>query len=132
MSLLCNMLPQFVIAFLLRSKCLLILWLQSPFTVILEPKKIKSVTPSTFSPSTCYEVIGPDAMILAFEWWILRHLFPFSSFTFIKRIFSSPSCSSIRVVSSAYLRLFIYVPVVLILAHDSSSLHFTWFTLHVS
>ena len=67
MSLLYNMLSRFVIAFLPRSKCLLILWLHSPSAVILEPKKIKSVTVSTFSPSICHEVMGPDAMILVFE-----------------------------------------------------------------
>ena len=66
MSLLFNMLCWFVIAFLSRSKRLLISWLQSLFTVIWEPKKIKSVTVSTFSPSICHEVIGPDAMILVF------------------------------------------------------------------
>ena len=66
MSLLFNMLSSFVIAFLPRSKCLLILWLQAPSTVILEPKKIKSVTVSTFFPSVCHEVIGPDAMIFIF------------------------------------------------------------------
>ena len=53
MSLLFNMLSRFVIAFLPRSKCLLISWLQSPSAMILEPKKIKSVTVSTFSPSIC-------------------------------------------------------------------------------
>ena len=58
MSLLFNTLSRFAIAFLLRSKCLLISWLQSPFTVILEPKKIKSVTVSTFSPSIRHEVMG--------------------------------------------------------------------------
>ena len=63
MSLLFNMLSRLVIAFLPRSKCLLISWLQSPPTVILEPKKIKSVTVSIVSPSTCREVIRPDAMI---------------------------------------------------------------------
>ena len=67
MSLLFNMLSRFVIAFLPRSKHLLISWLQSPFTVILEPKKMKSVTVSTFSPLICHEVMGPDAMILVFE-----------------------------------------------------------------
>jgi len=67
MSLLFNMLSRFVIAFLLRSKCLLISWLQSPSAVILEPKKIKSVTISIFSPSICHEVMGPDAMIFVFE-----------------------------------------------------------------
>ena len=61
------MLSRFVIAFLPRSKYLLILWLQSPFTVILEPKKIKSVTVSTVSPSICHEVLEPDAMILVFR-----------------------------------------------------------------
>ena len=64
MSLLFNMLSRLVIAFLPRSKCLLISWLQSPSTVILEPKKIKSVMVSIVSPSICHEVMGPDAMIL--------------------------------------------------------------------
>ena len=66
MSLLFNMLSRLVIAFLPRTKCLLISWLQSPSAVILEPKKIKSVTFSTASPSVCHEVMGPDAMILVF------------------------------------------------------------------
>ena len=61
-----NMLSRLVIAFLPRSKCLLILWLQSPSAVILEPKKIKSDTVSTGSPSICHEVRGPDTMILVF------------------------------------------------------------------
>ena len=65
-SLLFNTLSRFVIAFLLRSKCLLISWLQSLSTVILEPKKIKSVMVSTFSLSICHEVKGPDAMIVSF------------------------------------------------------------------
>ena len=64
MSLLFNMLPRLVITFLLRSKCLLISWFQSPSAVILEPQKIKSV--STVSPSICHEVMGPNAMILVF------------------------------------------------------------------
>ena len=58
MSVLFNMLSRFVIVFLPRSKCLLISWLQSPSAVILEPKKIKSVTVSAFSPSICHEVMG--------------------------------------------------------------------------
>ena len=67
MSLLFNMLSRFVIAFLPRSKCLLISWLQSPSAVILEPKKIRSVAASTFYPSEiCREVMGLDAMTLAF------------------------------------------------------------------
>ena len=103
MSLLFNMLSRFVIAFLSRSKCLLISWLQSLFAVILEPKKIKSVTASTFSPSICREVMGPDVMILIFL--MLSQFFSLSSFTIIKRLFSSSSLSAIRLVSSAYLRL---------------------------
>ena len=61
------MLSRLVIAFLPRSKRLLISWLQLPPTVILEPKKIKSVTVSIVSPSICHEVRGPDTMILALE-----------------------------------------------------------------
>ena len=67
MSLLFNTLSRFVIAFLPRSKHLLISWLQSPSTMILEPKKIKSVTVSTFSPSICHDVMGREAMILVLE-----------------------------------------------------------------
>ena len=63
MSLLFNMLSRFVIAFLPRRKCLLISWLQLLSTVILEAKKIKSVTVSIISPSICNEVMGLDAMI---------------------------------------------------------------------
>ena len=67
MSLYFNTLSRFVIAFLPRNKQLLISWLQSPSTVILEPKKIKPVTVSIFTPSICLEVMGPDARILVFE-----------------------------------------------------------------
>ena len=66
MSLLFNMLSRMIIAFLPRSKHLLISWLQSPSAVILEPKKIKSVTISIVSSFICYEVMGPDAKILVF------------------------------------------------------------------
>ena len=66
MSLLFNMLSRLVIAFLPRRKHLLISWLQSPSAVILEPKKIKSVTVSIVSPSICHEAMGLDAMILIF------------------------------------------------------------------
>ena len=69
MSLLCNTLSKFVIDFLPRSKQLWISWLRSPSTLILEPKKIKSVRASPFSPSLCHEVMGSDAMILVF--WML-------------------------------------------------------------
>ena len=66
MSLLFNMLSRLTITFLPRSKHLLISWLQSPSAVILEPKKIKSLTVSILSPSICHEVMRLDAMILVF------------------------------------------------------------------
>ena len=66
MSLLFNMLSRLVIAFLPRHKRLLISWLKSPSAVILEPRKIKSATVSTITPSICHKVMGPDAMILVF------------------------------------------------------------------
>ena len=66
MSPLLNMLSSLVITFLPRSKRLLISWLQSPSAVILEPRKIKSATNSTVSPSISHEVMGPDAMIFVF------------------------------------------------------------------
>ena len=91
LPLLFNMLFRFVIAFLLRSKHFLILWLQSQSAVILEHKKRKSATVSTFSPSVCHEVMGADAMILIF--WMLS----------LSQLFHSPP--AIRVVSSVYLRL---------------------------
>ena len=75
MFLLFNMLSRFVIAFLPRGKHLLISWLQSPSAVILEPKKIKSVTVSIVSPSICYEVMGLDAISLFFESGVLSQLF---------------------------------------------------------
>ena len=64
--LLFNMLSRLVIAFLPRSKCVSISWLQSPSAVILEPKKTKSVTVSIISPAIYHEVVGPDAMIFVF------------------------------------------------------------------
>ena len=67
LSLLLNMLSRLVIAFLPRSKHVLISWLQSVSTVILEPRKIKFVTVSLFSLPICHEVMGPDAMIWFFE-----------------------------------------------------------------
>ena len=66
MSLLFNMLSTLIIAFIQRNKCLLISWLQSPSAVILEPKKIKSLTASIVSPSICHEVMGLVAIILVF------------------------------------------------------------------
>ena len=80
MSLLLNMLSRLVITFLPRSRRLLISWLQSPSVVILEPRKIKSDTVSTGSPSICHEVMGPDAMIFIF--WMLSFKPTFSLSTF--------------------------------------------------
>ena len=91
MSLLFNMLSRLVISFLPRSKYLLISWLQSPSAVILEAKKIKSVTLSTVSPFICHEVMGLNVMILIFGMLNFKPAFSLSSFTFIKRFFSSYS-----------------------------------------
>ena len=121
MSLLFNMLSRLVITFLPRSKQLLISWLQSPSAVILEPKKLKSVTVSIVSPSICHEVIGLDAIILVFWMLNFKPAFSLSYFTFIKRLFSSSSLSAIRMVSSAYLRLLIFLLAILIPACASSS-----------
>ena len=124
MSLLFNMLPRFVIGFLPRSKHLLISWLQSLSTVILEHKKIKSATVCTFSPSICHEVMGPHTMRLVFLMLSFKPAFPLSSFILIKRLFSSSSFSVIRVVLSAYLRLLIFLPAILIPACASSCIAF--------
>ena len=107
MSLLFNMLSRFVKAFLLRSKDLLISWLQSLSAVILEPKKRKSAAVSIFSPSICYEVMGPEALILVFQILSFKPAFSLSSFTLIKKLFSS-LLSAIGVVSSACLKLMIF------------------------
>ena len=120
------MLSTFFIAFF-QGASVLISWLQSPSTVILESKKIKSFTASIISPSICHEVMGQDAMIFVF--WIFKKLldesfnlaFSLYSFTFVKRLFSSFSLSAIRVVSSAYLKLLIFLPAILIPVCDSSS-----------
>ena len=124
MSLLFNMLSRLVISFLPRSKHLLISWLQSPSAVILEPRKIKSVTVSIVSPSICHEMMGLDAIILVFWMLSFKPTFSLSYFTFISRLFSSSSLSAIRVVSSAYLRLLIFPLAIFILAGASSSLRF--------
>ena len=124
MFLLFNMLSRLVVTFLPRSKHLLISWLQSLSAVILEPKKIKSFTICIVSPFICHEVMGLDAMIFSF--WLLsfKPAFSHSSFTFIKRLFSSSSLSATRVVSSAYLRLLLFLLAVLIPACAWSSPEF--------
>ena len=75
---------------------------------------------SIVSPSVYHEVVGPDAVILVFQMLSFKPGFSLSSFTFIKRLFSS-SLSAIRVVSSAYLRFLIFLPAILIPAHAPSS-----------
>ena len=124
MSLLFNKLCMLVISFLPRSKHLLISRLQSPSVVILEPKImiiiIKSDTVSTVSPCISHEVMGPNAMILVLWMLSFQPTFSLSSFIFIKRLFSS-SLSAIRVVSSVYLRLLIFLPAILIPAYALSS-----------
>ena len=132
MFLLFNMLFRLVITFLTRSKCLLISWVQSPSAVILEPPKRKSVTVFIVYPSICHEVMGQDAMILVFWMESFKPTFSLFFFTFIKRLFSSSSLSTISVVSSAYLRLLIFLPAILIPASASSGQHFSWCTLHIS
>ena len=110
MSLLLNMLSRWCILSLQSSKHLLISWLQSPTALILQPpQKIKYDTVSTVSPSISYQVMGPDAMIFIFWMLSLKPTSSLFSFTFIKRLFSSSSLSVIRMVSSAYLRLLIFL-----------------------
>ena len=124
MSLLFNMLSSLVIAFLPRSKHLLISWLQSPSEVILEPPKIKSLSVSIVSPSICHEVMRLNAMTLVFWMLSFKTTFLLSLFTFIKKLFNSSSFSSKRLVSAAYLRLLIFLLAILNLACASSSLMF--------
>ena len=118
------MLPRLIIAFLPKSKCLFISWLQSPSAVFLESKKTNFVTAPTFFPSICHEVMGPGAMILLFWMCSFKPAFSLSSFTLIKRLFSSSSLSAIGVASSVYLRLLIFLLAVLIPVCESSSLAF--------
>ena len=123
-SLLFNILPRFVINFWPGRNCLLISWLQASSALILEPKKRKSVTTSTFSSSVFHAVMGPDVIILDFKIFSLKLALSLSSFTLIKRLFSSSLLPAIRVVSSTYLRLLIFLQPVLIPACNSSSLAF--------
>ena len=123
-----DMLSRLVITFLPGSKHLSVSWLQSPSAVILEPPKIKSATVSILSPSIYHEVMRLDAMILVFWMLSFNPTFSLSSFTFIKRLFSSSSLSAIRAVSSAYL-LLLFLPAFLILAcaSFSSAFHLMYF-----
>ena len=124
MSLLFNMRSRFVTAFLPRNKRLLLPRMQSPSAVIWEPKKIKSVTASIFSPSIRREVMWLNAMILVFWMLIFKPAFSTLLFYPVERLFSSSSLSAVPVVSSAYLRLLICLPASLIPACNSSRLAF--------
>ena len=97
MSVLFNTLSGFVIDFLPRSRHLWISWLQSLSAVILEPPKRKPLAASTFPPSTCRGMMGLEAIILVFWMLSFKSAFSLSSFTFIRRLFSSSSRSAIRV-----------------------------------
>ena len=120
MSLLFNKLSRLVTTFLSRSKCLNFI---AAVTIYSDfgAQKIKSITVSTVSPSICHEVMGPDAMILVFWMLSFKPTFPLSSFIFIKRLFSYSSLAAIRVVSSVYLRLLIFLRAILIPPCASSS-----------
>ena len=125
MSLLFNMLSSLVIAFLPRGKYLNFMAAVTICTDFRSQKKIKSLTVSIVFLSTCHEVMGLDVMILVF--WILsfKPAFSLSSFTYIKRLFSSSSLSAIRVVvSPACLGLLIFLLAILILACASSNPEF--------
>ena len=115
------MLSRLVIAFLPRSKHLFIYGLQSPSAVILEHKQIKSLTVSIVSPSVCLGVMGLDGMIFVFWMLSFKPTFSLPFFTFIKRLYSCSSLSAVRVLSSAYLKLLIFLPAILISAYASSS-----------
>ena len=120
MSLLFNMLSRLLIPFLPRSKHLLNSWLKSPSTVILEFKKIKVSHRFHCFPIHLPWRDGMGCQFLVFRKLSFKPTFSLC-FTFIKRLFSSSSLSAIRVVSSAYLRLLIFLPAILISAYASSS-----------
>ena len=132
MSLFFNRLCRFVRAFLARRKCLLISWLLSPSAVLLELKKRKSVTASTFPPSICHEVMRPDAKIFIFLNVEFQASFFILLFTHIKRLFSSSSLSAIRVVSPVFLRLLIFSQQSWLQLVIHPAWQFTWCTLHGS
>ena len=130
-SLFFNMLSRFVIAFLPRSKCLFISWLQSPSGLILEPKKIKYVTVSIVSPSICHEVMGLDAMILVL--WMLRFM-PASSLSSFTS--SRSSLVPLHFLPLEWYHLYIWgywyfsrQSWIQLVLHPAW--HFTWCTLHM-
>ena len=129
MSLLFNTLTTFVIALPPRGKHLIFM---AAVAVCAQPNKIKSVSTSTFSLSFCYELMRLDVMILVFWMLNFKPLFSFSFFILTNSLFSSSSFSAIRMVSSAYLRLLVFLLAILIPTCDSSNLNLTWCTLHIS
>ena len=132
MSLLFSMLSRFVIAFLPRRKYLLISRLQSPSAVILELKKIKSVTVSIFPHLFAIKWWNWMPWSSFSECWALSQLFHSPLSLSSRDFFSSSSLSATRVVSSAYLRLLVFLLAILIPACASSSQHFSWCTLHIN
>ena len=94
--------------------------------------KIKSVTVSTVSPSICHEVTEPDAIIFVFWMWSFKPTFSLSSFTFIKRLYSSSLLSVIKVVSSAYLGYWYFFQQSWFQLVLHPVQHFSWCTLHIS
>ena len=132
MSLLLNMLSRFVIAFLPRSKCLLLSWLQPPSAVISEPQKIKSLTVSIVSPCICCEVMGPNAMIFIFWMWSLSQMFhsPLSLSSrgsLVLLHFLPQGWCHLRIWGYWYFSWQSWFHLVL---HPAQ--HFTWYTLHLS
>ena len=123
MSLFLNMLSRFVITFLSRSNCLLILRQQSPSAVILEPKKIVCHCLHCF-PIYLPWSYGTGCHDLMFWMLSFKTVFSISSFTFIKRLFSFSLFSAIRVVSSVYLKLLIFLPAIFLVLHPAQD--FTW------
>ena len=128
MSLLFNTLSSFVIAFLPKSNHLLILWLLSLSAVIFEPKKVKSVTASTFPPYIWHEEMGPDAMILVFWMLSFKPVFSLSSLTLFKRLFSCPSLLEWYHLHILGCRYFSWQSWFQLVIHPLW--HFTWCTVH--
>ena len=121
MYLLLNRLSRLAIDFLPNSKGLLISQLQTTSAVILESKKIKFLTVYSASPSIFHEGTRLNAMFLVFWMLSFNPAFSLSSFTFIKWLFSSSSLSTLSVASSAYLRLWIFLPAIFLIPACASS-----------
>ena len=130
MSLFFNMLSRFVIAFLPRSKCFFNFITAVTIRNDLRAQENKICHCFHFPPFICYEMMGLDVMILVFLMLSFKPAFSLSSFTLIKKPFSSSSLSAIRVVSSAYLRLLLFLPVILIPACGFNQVPFLYFCFY--